>query len=234
MSAKVKTPKIFCAFDTGDLDEAVTWAKAMSDAGCGIKAGMQFFNAHGPHGIEKLVKAAPDAALFIDLKYHDIPNTVAGAVRSICSHFTPMYLNIHATGGRAMMEAAQEACPSDTQLLAVTILTSMDQDALNGIGMTDSPHNQVVRLAKLTQESGLAGVVCSAHEIVSLRAACGDEFVLMVPGIRPEGSANADQKRVMTPKQAVQEGATHIVIGRPITQSVDPEAAAHEIVASLS
>lgn len=229
-------PKIYCAIDTGDLNQACDIVRAIGET-CGAKLGMEFFNAHGPKGIETVLKACPETSLFIDLKYHDIPNTVAGAVRSICSHFQPDYLNIHATGGRAMMEAAQEACAQNTnghtKLLAVTILTSLSDNDLSDIGYKDGASQRVQDLAILTKQSGLAGVVCSSLEIEMLRESCGQDFVLMVPGIRPEGSAAGDQKRVMTPNQAMQLGATHIVIGRPITQSDDPEKTVHEIMDSI-
>jgi orotidine-5'-phosphate decarboxylase len=205
----------------------------------GIKLGLEFFNAFGPQGIEKVLKAAPDAQLFIDLKFHDIPNTVAGAVRSICTHFTPAYLNVHASGGRAMMEAAANECQKTsngkTRLLAVTILTALSEQDLTEIGyQKDGAQQRVKALALLTASSGLDGVVCSSHEIESLRAACGDEFALMVPGIRPAGSEAGDQKRIMTPEQALREGATHLVIGRPITQADDPAKAAQDILNTLT
>lgn len=229
-------PKIYCAIDTGDLNKACDIVRSIGKI-CGAKLGMEFFNAHGPKGIETVLEACPETSLFIDLKYHDIPNTVAGAVRSICSHFQPDYLNIHATGGIAMMEAAQEACTIDTnghtKLLAVTILTSLSDFDLSEIGYKDNASKHVDDLARLTQKAGLAGVVCSSHEIEMLRQSCGPDFILMVPGIRPEGSATGDQKRVMTPNQAMQLGATHIVIGRPITQSSDPEQTAHRITEGI-
>jgi len=228
--------KTYCAIDTGDIDHACSLVKDISSH-CGIKLGMEFFNAFGPQGIEKILKTAPDASLFIDLKYHDIPNTVAGAVRSICTHFAPDYLNVHASGGRAMMEAAQEACEatssSKTKLLAVTILTALSDEDLGDIGYAHKTAEQVKRLALLTQQSGLAGVVCSSHEIKMLREACGDDFALMVPGIRPLGSDHGDQKRVMTPSEAIHLGATHLVIGRPITKAGNPAKAAEEIMNSL-
>ncbi|MFP4313712.1 MAG: orotidine-5'-phosphate decarboxylase [Alphaproteobacteria bacterium] len=230
-------PLIYCAIDTGDLDHAITLSKAISPH-CGIKLGMEFFNAFGPQGIETVLESAPDASLFIDLKYHDIPNTVAGAVRSICTHFAPDYLNVHASGGRAMMEAAQNACESiskgKTSLLAVTILTSLEEQDLREIGYQGNTAEQVKNMAQLTQASGLAGVVCSSHEIAMLRDACGTDFVLMVPGIRAQGNAQGDQKRVMSPPEAVQLGATHLVIGRPITQSADPGKTAQEIMKALT
>lgn len=227
------TPKIFCAIDTADLDYACDLSAQIAPVTGGIKLGLEFFNNFGPTGIERVLKAAPDAQLFIDLKFHDIPNTVAGAVKGICRNFAPAYLNVHAGGGRAMMEAAKAACGADTKLLAVTILTSLDSAAISEIGYDADVAAQVERMALLTKQSGLDGVVCSAHEITRLRQACGDDFALMVPGIRPEGSAQSDQKRVMTPKQALGAGATHLVIGRPITGADDPAAAAENILDSI-
>lgn len=230
-------PRIYCAVDTGDLDRACDLAKMISPY-CGIKLGLEFFNAFGPQGIDKVLKAAPDTSLFIDLKYHDIPNTVAGAVRSICTHFTPDYLNVHASGGRAMMEAAQDACESvskgQTKLIAVTILTSLSDEDLSDVGYANAASEQVKKLALLTKQSGLAGVVCSSHEIELLREACGEDFALMVPGIRPKGAETGDQKRVMTPEEAINLGATHIVIGRPITGSDDPAKTAHDLASSVA
>lgn len=225
--------KIFCAIDTADIEHACELSAQIAPVTGGIKLGLEFFNAYGPAGIERVLKAAPDAQLFIDLKFHDIPNTVAGAVRSICSNFSPAYLNVHAAGGRAMMEAAKAACGANTKLLAVTLLTSLDEMAIEEIGYEAGLSSRVEQMAKLTQDSGLDGVVCSAHEIATLRAACGDDFALMVPGIRPVGADQGDQKRVMTPKQALNAGATHLVIGRPITKAADPAKAAQEILESL-
>lgn len=224
---------IFCAIDTHDLARACDLARVVAPVTGGIKLGLEFFNHFGPHGIEAVLKVAPGARLFIDLKFHDIPNTVAGAVRGICSNFSPAYLNVHAAGGEAMMCAAKEACGDKTRLLAVTILTSLDADAISAVGYGADVPAQVERMALLTQKAGLDGVVCSAHEIALLRDACGADFDLMVPGIRPEGAAAGDQKRVMTPKQAFDAGATHLVIGRPITASADPAKAAADILEDL-
>lgn len=224
---------IFCAIDTADLDHACSLASAVAPVTGGIKLGLEFFNKFGPQGIDQVLKAAPDAELFIDLKYHDIPNTVAGAVRSMCSNFEPAYLNVHASGGREMMIAAKEACSENTKLLGVTILTSLDARAIEEVCFGSVLSESVKKLALLSQNSGLDGVVCSAHEIETLRNACGSEFVLMVPGIRPKGADAGDQKRVMSPQDAMAAGATHLVIGRPITQADDPASAAQEILDSL-
>lgn len=227
------TAQIFCAIDTADLDYACELSAQIAPVTGGIKLGLEFFNNFGPHGIERVLKAAPDAQLFIDLKFHDIPNTVAGAVRGICRNFSPAYLNVHSAGGRAMMEAAKDACGNDTKLLAVTILTSLDSLAISEVGYGKDVAAQVERMALLTKDAGLDGVVCSAHEIARLRGVCGNDFDLMVPGIRPAGSAQGDQKRVMTPQDALSAGATHLVIGRPITGADDPAKAAAEILGSL-
>ncbi len=227
------TAKIFCAIDTDNLDTACDLASRIAPVTGGIKLGLEFFNNFGPQGIERVLKSAPDAQLFIDLKFHDIPNTVGGAVRGICRNFAPAYLNVHAAGGRSMMEAAKDACGSDTKLLAVTILTSLDAAAIEAVGYQSDVAAQVERMALLTKDAGLDGVVCSAHEIETLRAACGDDFALMVPGIRPAGSAVGDQKRVMTPREALDAGATHLVIGRPITGAADPAKAAADILSDI-
>ncbi|MFN3700658.1 MAG: orotidine-5'-phosphate decarboxylase [Alphaproteobacteria bacterium] len=239
---------IYCAIDTGDLTQACDLAALLAPH-CGIKLGLEFFNAFGPQGIDKVLNAAPAARLFIDLKYHDIPNTVAGAVRSLCRQFQPAYINVHASGGLEMMRAAvnsaNDATNGATKVLAVTLLTSLSEGDIAQIGYkTDAGTAQngkaasniparVEGLARLAQESGMAGVVCSSHEIEILREACGHDFVLMVPGIRPAGSAASDQKRVMTPHEAVHLGATHLVIGRPITEADEPLAALHAILESV-
>lgn len=227
------TPKIFCALDTSDLQQAQTWAKEIGPVTGALKLGMEFVNSLGPQGIEAIQNAAPEVDLFIDLKFHDIPNTVAGAVQTICNNFAPAYLNVHAAGGQAMMEAAKAACAAQSKLLAVTILTSLNEEELQNVGYQHNVQDQVVKMAKLTQNCGLDGIVCSAMEIELIRESLGQEFELMVPGIRPAGSAKGDQKRIMTPKEAVQKGATHLVIGRPITGAPDPAKAAEKILESL-
>ncbi|MCK5384154.1 MAG: orotidine-5'-phosphate decarboxylase [Alphaproteobacteria bacterium] len=229
----IKETKIFCAIDTSDLDQACALSRQIAPVTGGIKLGLEFFNAFGLHGVERVMKATPDVQLFMDMKYHDIPNTVAGAVRAICENFALAYLNVHAVGGRAMMEAAKDACGDKTKLLAVTLLTSLDDAAIEEIGYCSGLAQRVEQLAVLARDVGLDGVVCSAHEIALLRVACGNDFVLMVPGIRPKGAAKDDQKRVMSPKEALAVGATHLVIGRPITGAPDPAEAAANILAGL-
>lgn len=232
--------KVYCAIDTPDLGRATELAKQVSLAGCGVKLGLEFFANNGPSGITAISKSCPDAKIFLDVKFHDIPNTVAGALRG-AARLGVAYVNCHASGGVEMMRAGQEALAEESirlglpvpKFLAVTVLTSINEQALNEIGQTGQPHDQVVRLAKLTQQAGLAGIVCSGHEIKLVREALGQDFVLMVPGIRPAGSDVGDQKRIMTPREAMEAGATHLVIGRPITGAKDPTLAATEILKSL-
>ena len=234
-------PVLFCAIDTPDIDRALALSYAIARVSGSIKLGLEFFNAQGPMGVRSITDACPDLPLFLDLKYHDIPNTVAQAVRAAV-HLQPAYLNVHASGGLEMMRAAQQAAVDEAdkigvkapRMLAVTVLTSMDDATLDSVGQSRPAQDQVLRLAHLTQQAGLAGVVCSSHEVAVLRKECGDDFVLMVPGIRPEGGAVGDQKRVMTPVQAMQAGATHLVVGRPITGAPDPAAAAAAILASIA
>ncbi len=229
-----KNPLIYCAIDTPDMDQAITWAKTIGPITGGLKLGLEFFNTFGPKGIAKIAQACPDASLFVDLKYHDIPNTVAGAVKTLSHTLRPAYLNVHAIGGLEMMQRARDACHPNTKLLAVTVLTSTDQAGLDETGQSGTPEKQVQTLAALTKKANLDGVVCSALEIKILREKFGDDFILMVPGIRPENTNHGDQKRVMSPRQAIMAGATHLVIGRPITKANDPATAAHEILNSIS
>lgn len=234
-------PVIYCAIDTPDLNAARNLAAAMQDAGCGIKLGLEFFNANGPQGVAAIRSACPDVKLFLDLKCHDIPNTVAGAIRSVIS-LAPAYLTLHASGGMDMMRAAQDAATEEAMrlgvappyLLAVTVLTSLDDSLLPTVGQHAPAEEQVLRLAKLAQAAGLPGIVCAGPDISSVRKNLGQNFILMVPGIRPAGSAALDQKRVMTPKDAMVTGATHLVIGRPISGAADPAQAARDILAALS
>lgn len=232
--------KIYVAIDTHDLDQVLYLTRTLitpeTQGKIGLKLGMRFFYANGPKGVEAVQSVAGEGtSIFVDLKFHDIPFTVAGAVEAVAP-LDVDYINLHATGGSAMMEAAAEAAAKfgrkAPHILAVTVLTSMDQDALADLGVKDSPQVMVERLAKLAQDSGMKGVVCSAKEVETLRASCGKDFVLMVPGIRPKGRAKDDQKRVVTPKEAMQAGATHLVIGRPILKAEHPSKAAMEILKS--
>lgn len=227
---------VFAALDTVDPDLALGWAQALTSHVGGVKLGMEFHNANGPQGVARIVETG--VPVFLDLKYHDIPNTVAGAVRA-AARLGVAIINVHASGGRAMMEAALEAAESvagaDRPLITgVTVLTSLDDTDLQSVGQAAPVAEQVERLARLAQQSGLDGVVCSPREIAALRAACGPDFCLIVPGIRPSGSDVGDQKRIMTPREARDLGADILVIGRPITQADDPAAAAAAIAAELA
>ena len=215
-----------------DMDRILNVIPGIIESGCGLKIGLEFFNAHGPDGVRRIIDEFENPPIFLDMKYHDIPNTVAGAVRE-ASKLGVTYINMHASGGSEMMKAAKDACEPNTKLLGVTVLTSLDDDNLISVGQLASAKDQVKRLAELTQLSGLDGVVCSSHEIKMLRQDIGQEFILMVPGIRPAGCAQNDQKRVMTPQDAMEAGATHLVIGRPITQADDPAKAASDILSTL-
>jgi len=198
-----------------------------------LKLGLEFFVANGPQGVRAVAGPSP---LFLDLKLHDIPNTVAGGVRSACS-LNPKFLTIHASGGEAMMRAAAEAAKaagsSRPNLLAITVLTSLDDGDLAAVGQSTPMRDQARRLAALAKKSGLDGVVCSAHELGALRAECGPDFLLVTPGIRPSWTAAQDQKRATTPAEAVRQGADYLVIGRPITQADDPAAALDRIAAEI-
>jgi orotidine-5'-phosphate decarboxylase len=224
---------VYLALDTTDLDYARHLAaRVRSDVG-GLKLGLEFFSAHGPEGVKPFVEMG--LPVFLDLKYHDIPNTVAGACRA-AARLGVSILNVHAQGGAAMMRAAVEAAKSvspSTRVIAVTMLTSLADDDLPSLGLTPPVADQVLRLAALAQACGLDGVVCSAHEIVRLRKALGPDFWLVVPGIRPAGSALGDQRRVMGPAEARDAGANVLVIGRPITGAPDPALAARDIAQSL-
>lgn len=225
---------VFVALDTQDLLAARRLVSRLAGKVGGIKLGLEFFGRHGPPGYRALAESG--LPVFLDLKFHDIPNTVAQAVSAVLP-LKPAFLTVHASGGPAMIraaaDAAAEAGAGRPKILAVTVLTSLDADDLSAVGQDADPAAQVGRLAKLAQASGADGVVCSPMEVARLRAALGPDFVLMVPGIRPAGSDKGDQKRVMTPKEALAAGATHLVIGRPITQAEDPAAAAEGIAASL-
>lgn len=226
-------PTIYCAVDTNDIETASNIIKQINGL-CGVKLGLEFFNAFGASGVKKLMdETGGETSLFLDLKYHDIPNTVAGAIRAVTQHIKPAFINVHATGGLDMMKAAKDACPPETKLLAVTVLTSIDAQTLDSVGQGNDPKEQVKRLALLAKKGGCDGVVCSSHEIEIIRDACGDDFITMVPGIRPAGADIGDQKRIMTPSEAVNKGATHLVIGRPITKADNPTQTAQDIIESL-
>jgi orotidine-5'-phosphate decarboxylase len=234
---------IYCGIDTTDLAWATKLIQSIAGgpkpAVGGIKLGLEFFLAHGAPGVRYAFPApvrATGVGFFLDLKLHDIPNTAAGGIRAV-AELAPTFITIHASGGREMMkavvaEAGAQAAKLNLprpKLLGVTVLTSLDRSDLAATGVDADPSDQVVRLAGLARESGLDGVICSPFEIAALRKECGPEFVLMVPGIRPVGSSVDDQKRVMTPRQAVDLGATNLVVSRPIYKAADPRAAAEAI-----
>lgn len=220
---------IFVAIDMPDLVRAVKLADKIKGHVGGLKLGLEFFSAHGHHGVREL--AALGLPIFLDLKLHDIPNTVASAIQALHG-LAPSILTIHAAGGRAMMEDAKAAAPETTRVVAVTVLTSLDGDDLASIGVAGGEHAQVERLTGLAREAGLDGVVCSGFEVAAARKMWRDGF-FVVPGVRPVGGAAGDQKRVMTPRQALDNGASILVIGRPITKAADPDAAARAIAATL-
>ena len=231
MSSITDRNPVLCAIDTNELGRAEALIAATAGAVGGVKLGLEFFVAHGPDGIRKA--AAGQRNVFLDLKLHDIPNTVAGAVKSALA-LDPLLLTIHCSGGAAMMRAAVEARgPARTKIVGVTVLTSLDDNDLAAIGQSAPAAAQVERLALLAQENGLDGVVCSPQEVAMLRQACSRDFLLVVPGIRPAGAAAQDQKRVQTPRDAIAAGADYLVIGRPITEAPDPGAAARAILGEI-
>jgi orotidine-5'-phosphate decarboxylase len=223
------TRPIFVAIDTPDLERASALAAKVKGHVGGIKLGLEFFSANGPEGVREM--AAHDLPIFLDLKLHDIPNTVANAVQAL-RRIEPAILTVHAAGGRAMMEDAKAAAPSGTRVVAVTVLTSLDDSDLAAAGASGNVHDQVARLTGLAREAGLDGVVCSGAEVGAARKLWPDGF-FVVPGVRPADSSAGDQKRVVTPRQALDAGASILVIGRPITQAEDPGQAARAIAATL-
>jgi orotidine-5'-phosphate decarboxylase len=229
---------IICAVDTTDIEEArIITGNVRHHVGA-IKLGLEFFTANGSTGVSKL--AAENMPVFLDLKFHDIPNTVASAIRATAGINTFM-MTVHTAGGRAMLQAAIDASMEVAEqtgkerplIIGVTVLTSLDQADLSMVGIRADVHDQVRRLADLAQSCRLDGVVCSPYEISLLREHCGDDFTLVVPGIRPADANKNDQKRVMTPAEAIERGADYLVIGRPITTAKDPAKAAEKILSSL-
>ncbi|WP_122040509.1 orotidine-5'-phosphate decarboxylase [Asaia bogorensis] len=232
----MKRTRLIAALDTQSLDQVRDWASVLDGHVDAIKLGMEFTYAQGFSALREVAGRNP---LFLDLKLHDIPNTVAKGLSSLAPIGASL-LTIHASGGAAMIAAARQAIDASYPplhrpvLLAVTVLTSIDEPALREIGVPATPREQVIRLGRLAMTAGADGLVCSAEEIAPLRDALGDAPVLVVPGIRPAGTDANDQKRIMTPRQAAQAGADWIVVGRPITQAPDPATAAAAIQAELA
>jgi orotidine-5'-phosphate decarboxylase len=219
------------ALDAPDLDTAVSWAVATAPYVSTLKVGLELFARYGPVGVAT-VRSAADADLFLDIKLHDIPSTVAGAARALTS-LAPDYLTVHCLGGPAMIRAAVEALP-ETRVAAVTVLTSMSEADLLAVGLAGPPPDAARRLAALAVRVGACAVVCSPQEVAAVRAEVGPDVVLITPGVRPVGAAAADQARIATPEQALADGADLLVIGRPITAAADPGAAAAALAASLA
>lgn len=224
---------VFVALDTPDLPRALELAAQLKPYVGGLKVGLEFISALGPDAVRRVAEIG--LPVFADVKFHDIPNTVAGAAKAVAELGIAIF-NVHASGGEAMMRAAAEAIAPITPrplLIAVTVLTSMDETALEAVGQKGPAKEQVARLAALAKKSGLDGVVCSAHELKTVREVAGPDFLTIVPGIRPAGAAIGDQKRVMTPSEAKAAGADILVIGRPITAAPDPVVAAKAIAEEL-
>lgn len=220
---------IFVAIDTPVLERARSLAEQVRANAGGVKLGLEFFSANGPAGVASVLELG--LPVFLDLKLHDIPNTVAKAVEAL-RPLELAVLTVHAAGGRAMLEAAKVAAGPATKVVAVTVLTSLDSDDLQSIGVASEPREQVERLAKLARSAGLDGIVCSGAEVAASKAAWPDGY-FVVPGVRPPGTDISDQKRVVTPRQALDDGASMLVIGRPITGAPDPVAAIRDIAATL-
>jgi orotidine-5'-phosphate decarboxylase len=230
---KKNNPRVIVALDYSDAAEALALAERVSPAECRLKVGKELFTSAGPALVEQL--QARGFEVFLDLKFHDIPNTVAKACRAAADLGVWM-VNVHTLGGRRMMEAAREAVDAAAHrplLIGVTILTSMGSEDLAEIGLPPDPEANVLRLARLAQASGLDGVVCSPKEVPVLRHELGEEFALVTPGVRPAGASSDDQKRITTPEDAIRAGASYLVIGRPITQAPEPAAALAHINAAI-
>jgi orotidine-5'-phosphate decarboxylase len=230
----VSDPRVIVALDFPDVAQAMALVQRLDPAQCKLKVGKELFVRTGPALVEKLV--ALGFKVFLDLKFHDIPNTVAQACRASADLGVWM-INVHASGGLKMMRAARAAVSqtaTSPKLIAVTVLTSMSGDDLRQTGIEADPALQVARLAKLANEAGLDGVVCSAQEAALLRQQIGRDFLLVTPGIRPAGSETGDQSRILTPARAIEVGADYLVIGRPITQADDPVIALQNINAEIN
>ncbi len=220
---------IYLALDVPQLAAAEALARKVKDHVGGLKLGLEFFCAHGHHGVHEIAKIG--LPIFLDLKLHDIPNTVAAAMQAI-HVLEPAIVTIHASGGRAMMEDAKAAAGEHTKVVAVTLLTSLDESDMAATGIGGSANDQVMRLADLAHSAGLDGIVCSGHEVGTVHRQWKDGF-FVVPGLRPAGGAMGDQKRAVTPREARDNGASVLVIGRPISRAEDPVAAARAIGATL-
>jgi orotidine-5'-phosphate decarboxylase len=220
---------IFAAVDTPDLQTALELGRKLGGTVGGLKLGLEFFVANGPAGIAEVARLG--LPIFLDLKLHDIPNTVAGAMRALAP-LQPAIVTVHAAGGPAMLEQAKAAAPEKTKVVAVTVLTSLDESDLRSTGVGGSPLEQVARLAELARASGCDGIVCSGEEVKAARESWRDGY-FVVPGVRPDAGGAVDQKRVVTPPAALDAGASVLVIGRPITQADDPATAARAIAATL-
>lgn len=234
MSNAARGPRIVVALDYADPDEALAMAGRLDPRQCRLKVGKELFTRGGPALVRQLV--AGGFEVFLDLKFHDIPHTVAQAVKA-AAELGVWMVNVHALGGRKMLQAARAALddvPRRPLLIAVTVLTSLDEAELHEVGLAGAVEDNVSRLAALTQQCGLDGVVCSAREARSLRARFGPRFQLVTPGIRPGGADLNDQKRSMTPVEALRAGADYLVIGRPITQAADPRQALQTIVGDIA
>lgn len=233
MSLSTVASPVVVALDYANQADALAMARQLNPEHCRVKVGKELFTSSGPAIVEALHKLNFD--VFLDLKFHDIPNTCAKAVAA-AAELGVWMVNVHASGGRRMMEAAREALANKSQaplLIGVTVLTSMEQADLADLGLDITPQQQVERLARLAQNSGLDGVVCSAQEVALIRESCGQDFLTVTPGIRPAGADLADQRRVMTPEQAKAAGVSYMVIGRPITQAQNPAQACEQILTTL-
>lgn len=220
---------LYVAVDVPFLDDALALIKKVQHHVGGVKLGLEFFCANGHHGVHEVQKLG--LPIFLDLKLHDIPNTVAKAMQAI-NMLEPAIVTVHAAGGRAMMEDAKAAAGPNTKVVGVTVLTSLDEHDLNRVGVPDAPDAQVARLAALAQDAGLDGIVCSGHEVKAVKESWKDGF-FVIPGLRLAGGNGGDQKRMVTPRQARDDGASVLVIGRPITKAEDPDTAAREIMGTL-
>jgi orotidine-5'-phosphate decarboxylase len=223
------TSPLYVALDTPDLDKAKALAKRVHHHVGGLKLGLEFFMANGRAGVRDMAEIG--LPIFLDLKFHDIPNTVAKAIQAL-GPLEPAILTVHAAGGRAMLEDAKAAAPTGTKVVAVTLLTSLDDRDLASIGVGSDPHEQVMRLTELARSAGVDGIVCSGEEVAAAKRAWHDGF-FVVPGVRPADGPVGDQKRVVTPRKALDAGASILVVGRPITQAEDPDTAARAIEATL-